>query len=210
MNISEVNILLKQKSQEHIFTFLDKLNHEEQLSFIKQIENINWSYLSQINTKESSERGTFTPPAAISIEEIEKNKEQYTATGLHAIKNGEVAAVLLAGETGTRLDFDLPKGCFNVWLTHSLYIFECLIYNLLEVVNQTGVCIPLYIMTSKKNDEVTQSFFEENNYFGYDKNYIKFFIQNMVCAVDFDGKLLLEAVYREGSFPFAIIKKMAA
>ncbi|MCR5188783.1 MAG: UTP--glucose-1-phosphate uridylyltransferase [Treponema sp.] len=33
---------------------------------------------------------------------------------------------------GTRLGFDLPKGCFNVGLTHPLYIFECLINNLLE------------------------------------------------------------------------------
>ena len=112
-----------------------------------------------------------------------------------------MAAVLLAGGMGTRLGFDLPKGCFNVGLTHPLYIFECLINNLLEVVKQAGSYIPLYIMTSEKNDEVTQKFFEEHNYFGYDKNYIKFFIQDMACAVDFEGKLLLEEKGRLATSP---------
>ena len=201
MNISEITLQLKQKSQEHILKFFNELNPKEQELFLKQIENINWSDLTKINTKESSERGIFTPPPAISIEQIEQNKEQYSAAGLQAIKNGKVAAVLLAGGMGTRLGFDLPKGCFNVGLTHPLYIFECLINNLLEVVKQAGSYIPLYIMTSEKNDEVTQKFFEEHNYFGYDKNYIKFFIQDMACAVDFEGKLLLEEKGRLATSP---------
>ena len=77
---------------------------------------------------------------------------------------------------------------YYVGLTHELFIFECLINNLMEVVKQCGVYVPLYIMTSEKNDEVTQKFFAEHNYFGYDKNYIKFFIQDMACAVDYNGK----------------------
>lgn len=54
----------------------------------------------------------------------------------------------------------------------------------MDVVKQCGVYVPLYIMTSEKNDEVTQKFFADHNYFGYDKSYIKFFIQDMACAVD--------------------------
>ena len=201
MQFSDIRKLLKQNKQEHILRYFDILNDKEQLCFLNQIDNINWSDLKKINTMESSERGTFTPPPAISIEQIEKNKEQYEAAGLQAIKNGEVAAVLLAGGMGTRLGFDLPKGCFNVGLTHPLYIFECLINNLLEVVKQTAIYIPLYIMTSEKNDEVTQKFFEEHNYFGYEKDYIKFFIQDMACAVDFAGKLLLEEKGRLATSP---------
>ena len=201
MNLLDTKKLLEQNKQQQILKFFDNLDTETQSTFLKQVENINWSDLSKINTKESSERGTFTPPPAISIEEIEKNKEQYTAAGLQAIKNGQVAAVLLAGGMGTRLGFDLPKGCFNVGLTHPLYIFECLINNLLEVVRQADAYIPLYIMTSEKNNEVTLKFFEEHNYFGYDKNYIKFFIQDMACAVDFNGKLLLEEKGRLATSP---------
>ena len=112
-----------------------------------------------------------------------------------------MAAVLLAGGMGTRLGFDLPKGCYNVGLTHELFIFQCLINNLMDVVRAAGVYVPLYIMTSEKNDAATQAFFQEHNYFGYDKNYIKFFIQDMACAVDYDGKLLLEEKGRLATSP---------
>ena len=71
----------------------------------------------------------------------------------------------------------------------------------MDVVKQCGVYVPLYIMTSEKNDEVTQKFFAEHNYFGYDKNYIKFFIQDMACAVDYNGKLLLEEKGRLATSP---------
>ena len=56
-------------------------------------------------------------------------------------------------------------------------------------------------MTSEKNDQATQNFFKEHNYFGYDKDYVKFFIQDMACAVDYDGKLLLEEKGRLATSP---------
>jgi UDP-N-acetylglucosamine/UDP-N-acetylgalactosamine diphosphorylase len=71
----------------------------------------------------------------------------------------------------------------------------------MDVVKQTGTFVPLYIMTSEKNDETTRSFFAEHDYFGYDKNYIQFFIQDMACAVDYNGKLLLEEKGRLATSP---------
>lgn len=193
--------ILKERGQEQILRYFNELSGDAQKSLLKQIENINWEDLAVINNKAGSARGKFTPPPAVSLAEIEKNRAQYTEAGLKAIKNGEVAAVLLAGGMGTRLGFDLPKGCYNVGLTHELFIFQCLINNLMDVVRVAGVYVPLYIMTSEKNDAATQAFFQEHNYFGYDKNYIKFFIQDMACAVDYDGKLLLEEKGRLATSP---------
>ena len=193
--------ILKERGQEQILRYFNELSGDAQKSLLKQIENINWGDLAVINSKAGSARGKFTPPPAVSLAEIEKNRAQYTEAGLKAIKNGEVAAVLLAGGMGTRLGFDLPKGCYNVGLTHELFIFQCLINNLMDVVRVAGVYVPLYIMTSEKNDAATQAFFQEHNYFGYDKNYIKFFIQDMACAVDYDGKLLLEEKGRLATSP---------
>ena len=78
-------------------------------------------------------------------------------------------------------------------MTKTLYIFEQLIKNLMQVKHEAGVWIPLYIMTSEKNDVQTRTFFEEHDFFGYDSSYVKFFVQEMVPAVDFDGNILMES-----------------
>jgi len=193
--------LLQDKNQEQILKYFDSLNETSKQELLKQIENINWNDLDKIGNASQSQRGKFAPPPALSIDEINANKAVYEKLGLESIKKGEVAAVLLAGGMGTRLGFDLPKGCFDVGQTRHLYIFECLINNLLDVVKQAGVYVPLYIMTSEKNDEATKGFFEQNNYFGYNKDFVKFFIQDMACAVDYDGKLLLEEKGRLATSP---------
>ena len=201
ITFDEAKKLLQDKNQEQVLRYFDSLNEAEKQELLRQIENINWSDLDKIGKSSQSQRGEFAPPPALSIDEIAKNKAVYEKLGLEAIKKSEVAAVLLAGGMGTRLGFDLPKGCFDVGQTRHLYIFECLINNLLDVVKKAGVYVPLYIMTSEKNDEATKNFFEQNNYFGYDKNFVKFFIQDMACAVDYDGKLLLEEKGRLATSP---------
>ncbi len=193
--------ILSEKSQLHVLKDFDNLSEEKKTEFLKQIENINWADISMIGKETSIPRGKFTVPAAVSIEEIEVSKDKFLKAGIESIKKGEVAAVLLAGGMGTRLGFDLPKGCFNVGTSHELYIFECLINNLMDVVKQCDTYIPLYIMTSEKNDGATQDFFEKHNYFGYNKDYVKFFIQDMACAVDYKGKLLLEEKGRLATSP---------
>lgn len=158
----------------------------------RQLENMNWSYLKLINSKEQK-RGTFAPLGALELDEIEERKEAFRATGLEAIRSCKVGAILLAGGQGTRLGFDKAKGMYNIGVTRELYIFEQLIENLKKVTNEAGAWVPLYVMTSEKNDAQTRQFFEEHNYFGYHKDFIKFFVQEMVPAVDFEGNVLLEA-----------------
>ena len=114
ITINEARELLKEKNQEQVLRYFDDLNEAERQTLLLQIENINWSDFSKIGVTTESKRGEFAPPPALSIEKIQENKESYEKTGLEAIKKGEVAAVLLAGGMGTRLGFDLPKGCYNV------------------------------------------------------------------------------------------------
>jgi UDP-N-acetylglucosamine/UDP-N-acetylgalactosamine diphosphorylase len=138
-------------------------------------------------------RGTFAPLGAMELSEIERKKDEFKTIGLEAIRNYKVGAILLAGGQGTRLGFDKAKGMYNIGVNKDLYIFEQLVENLKKVTTEAGAYVPLYVMTSEKNDQQTRDFFEEHAYFGYDKDYIKFFIQEMVPAVDFDGNVLVEA-----------------
>ena len=47
-------------------------------------------------------------------------------------------------------------------------------------------------MTSTENDEKTEEFFEEHNYFDYPKDKIKFFKQGNLPLISEDGKLLVD------------------
>ena len=40
--------------------------------------------------------------------------------------------------------------------------------------------------------EKTVEFFKEHNYFGYNSEYVRFFIQDMAPSVDFNGKIYME------------------
>jgi UDP-N-acetylglucosamine/UDP-N-acetylgalactosamine diphosphorylase len=112
-----------------------------------------------------------------------------------------VGAVLLAGGQGTRLGFDKPKGMFNIGVTRTLSIFEQQMNNIKDVTKLTGVNFPLFIMTSIKNDEDTRKFFAENNYFGYPKDRVFFFVQKTEPACDFNGKVYLEEKNRVSLSP---------
>ena len=171
---------------------MSKLSPEGQAALSAQVERIDYSMFDALEHRETAEKGVISPIGAVSVKEIAAREEEFTAIGLEAIRACKVGAVLLAGGQGTRLGADGPKGSYNVGVTHDLYIFECLISNLLDVVKAAGVPVPLYIMTSTVNHAQTTAFFEEHDYFGYDRSYVKFFIQEMVPAVDYEGRILMQ------------------
>ena len=183
---SEILTMLR---QEHIAAHMKNLPEAQQLSMVKQIENLDFSVLSADETNE--ERGRFEPLFAKTLSEIQNNSDRYTEIGIKAIKDGKVGAVLLAGGQGSRLGFDHPKGMFNIGVERELYIFECLINNLLDVTRMAGAYIPLFIMTSAENNKETREFFEKHNYFGYSSENVWFFIQEQLPTVDTNGKLML-------------------
>lgn len=168
------------------------LGKELPQKLVDQVNNMDWSYLDLIDHKEQA-RGTFAPLGAMELPEIETKKDEFKALGLEAIKACKVGAILLAGGQGTRLGFDKAKGMYNIGVNKDLYIFEQLIRNLQKVTDEAGAFVPLYIMTSDKNDAQTREFFAEHDFFGYNKDFVKFFVQEMVPAVDFDGNVLVEA-----------------
>ena len=71
-------------------------------------------------------------------------------------------------------------------------LFQILCESLKEKNEKYNITIPWYIMTSRENNKQTEDFFEENNYFGYPKNYIKFFIQGELPMIDKEGKIILD------------------
>lgn len=202
MGYQEAYSKLEKYGQLHVLKYYEELSGEEQEALVAQIENTDFEVLSLCNKKEElNSRGKITPIEVMQLPEIEQKREEYTKCGLEAIKAGKVGAVLLAGGMGTRLGSDAPKGVYNIGLTKDVFIFQRLVENLLDVVHQADAWIPLYIMTSDKNHEVTTAFFKEKNYFGYNPDYVTFFMQDMAPASDYQGKVYLEAKHKMSTSP---------
>lgn len=191
---------------------LDNILHEDNqnashqlLNFFKDtkqenIENITDEELALVQklykiSKEEKkvESDTIEPIAymdktKLTDEEIEK----YTNIGIEVIKKNEYAVVTMAGGQGTRLGYNGPKGSYVLDVNPPKSLFEIMCDNLKNIKQQYDVIIPWYIMTSRENNDDTIKFFEDNNYFDYPKDYIKFFIQGELPMLFTDGKIVME------------------
>lgn len=202
MNLAQAKEKLKKYGQEHVLKYYEELSGQEQKLLLEQIDATDMSLLESCRHREDlGQRGIITPLAAMQLPEIEENREAFSAIGLKAIRSGKVGAVLLAGGMGTRLGSDDPKGMYNVGLTRELYIFQCLINNLLEVVREADTWLHLFVMTSEKNHEATAAFLQEHDYFGYKAEYVHFFKQEMAAATDYEGRIYLEEKGRLSTSP---------
>lgn len=200
--LEEAKVKLAGAGQEHLLQYFDELDEAQQTGLLNQIEALDLSLLDLIKdgVKEVP-KGKLAPLGAVTLDEIKEKKDTYKKRGLEAIRQCQVGAVLLAGGQGTRLGLDKPKGMLNVGIHKELYLFEQLVNNLMEVVKEADAWVPLFVMTSEKNNADTVAFFKEKDYFGYNKDCVFFFVQEMAPSVGYDGKILMEAKDRLSTSP---------
>ena len=191
MNYNEAFEKLRAFGQEHVLKFYDELNDDEKNELLSQIERTDFTVIEQ--AAEGGKRGKIAPIKAMTLSEIELGRERFERIGMEAVRAGKVGAVLLAGGMGTRLGSDAPKGMYDIGINRHVYIFQRVIENLMKVVERAGNYIQLFVMTSEKNHDATVNCFMEHDYFGYDSEYIAFFMQDMAPAADYDGKVYMEA-----------------
>jgi len=186
--------ILEKYNQEHIMKHLKENNKEE---LINQILNIDFEEISELYEETKKE-------AKIDIENIEPvnatNSDKlieeqicwYKKIGSDTIKDGKFAVSIMAGGQGTRLGHEGPKGSFKLDVGEKgKYLFELIVDKLKKAKEDYGVYIYCYIMTSRENNLDTIEFFEKNEYFGYPKTHIKFFMQGEMPLIDENGKLLI-------------------
>ena len=201
MNYNEALEKLKECGQEHVLRYFEDLSEDEKQGLLEQIELTDFSVIEQGKNASAAQKGKISPLESLELDAINENKERYTMLGMDAIKAGKVAAVLLAGGMGTRLGSDDPKGMYNIGKTKDVYIFQRIVENLMDVVNAAHKEIYLFVMTSDKNHVKTVNFFKEHNYFGYNENYVKFFMQEMAPATDYEGKVYMESKFQISNSP---------
>lgn len=203
MNYEEAKQKLGAYGQEHALQYWDELSDTERQNLLCQIDALDFSPIHFVKDRgELPAKGDISPLKAMELPEIEDRREELRETGLQAIREGKVGAVLLAGGMGTRLGSDNPKCMYDIGITRHVYIMQRLIENLMDVVREAdGTFVPLFIMTSEKNHEATTGFMKEHHYFGYDPSKIWFFRQDMAPATDYNGKVYMEAKDRIASSP---------
>lgn len=197
MDFTKLKELLFKYKQEHLLRFWDELNHNQQEKLYNQIMTIDFELMDSLirQTQQSSDldiQVKLTEAELISLNEREISDKEMTQLGNSLIKKGKVAAFLVAGGQGSRLGFEGPKGVYPITPVRKKSLFQLHAEKIRAISNSNNVTIPWYIMTSIANHADTVAFFEENNYFGFDKNDIMFFEQNMLPAVDKNGKMFLE------------------
>jgi UDP-N-acetylglucosamine/UDP-N-acetylgalactosamine diphosphorylase len=193
-NMDNIENFLKKYGQDHLIQFYDELSFNQKEELIRQIKSIDISLLESVISLKKEHNlniNNIEQINVLKIEEINNNRHEFEVEGLKLINANKVGVVILAGGEGSRLGYNEPKALFNIGVTRKLYLVEILINNLLKVIKKSNTWIPLFFMTSVNNDNLLQKFLRENDYFGYNSDYIHFYIQEQNPCIDLNGKILL-------------------
>ena len=191
--------------QSHLLKFYDELTPSQQDSLLGQIENIDFPLMQKLYAEARREEaegiheeGVITPIDVTVLDSVSgATLKQYHAIGIESMKQGQYAAVTMAGGQGTRLGHDGPKGTFDLGLPNAHSLFSIQAMRLKAKYDELGVYIPWYIMTSRENDAATKAFFEETDFFGYDRDSVMFFTQCMLPMLFADtGRIVLEEKWK--------------
>jgi UDP-N-acetylglucosamine pyrophosphorylase len=182
------------ETQNHIFEHMQNLSGNLKNNFEKQVNSLNIKQLNEIfsNTiNKISEKKNFFPPNKQTIIDLTTNKYKYYDKGINLINKGMCGIIILAGGSGSRLGFDLPKGFYVCpGLTENL--FQIYFKRLQNIENISNTKIKIAIMTSDQTDEITKNILQNNNYYGLDESQIYFFKQSSIPSFTTDGKIIIE------------------
>lgn len=182
--------ILEKYNQSHI-----KVETEE---IADQILNIDFEQLQELYNQATNQDvikdiENIEPVKAINPMKLEKETlDEYIKLGENEVKSGKFAIAIMAGGQGSRLGHKGPKGTFEIELnSKTKSLFEIIVDKLKSAQKKYGIPINCYIMTSPENNSETIAFFEKMDYFGYPKQYIKFFKQGELPLLDKEGKLII-------------------
>jgi UDP-N-acetylglucosamine/UDP-N-acetylgalactosamine diphosphorylase len=199
-NVDDLRKQYESLGQGHVFRFYDSLDEAGRNRLIGQLAQVDLAHLRSlvegyVTNKPLIELPKDIKPVSVLPRHADPaRRDEYSralARGEELLKQGKVAAFLVAGGQGTRLGYDGPKGEFGVTPIHKKPLFQVFAEQLLNQSRKFRKPIPWYVMTSEANDARTREFFGKNNFFGYPKVDVFFFQQGMMPAFHYDGRLVL-------------------
>lgn len=194
---------LKAYGQEHLLRFWHTLGEDEKKKFSLELDALDLELMHRLfhETVAKNEGASQTEEAPAPITPLRGrawndlsigDRAAMANSGMRAIRDGKVAAFLVAGGQGTRLGHQGPKGTFDIGLPSRKSLFQIQAERLLKLGHTSGRPLPWYIMTSADNHEATTGFFEKHRHFGINPADIFFFQQDQLPVVDAFGQILLD------------------
>ncbi|MCK4657943.1 MAG: UDPGP type 1 family protein [Phycisphaerae bacterium] len=201
---------MKRRNQEHLFTFWDELNAEQQAQLLEDIARIDLDTLERLiptHVKSSPATAVGSVPEPADAWPARPKPSQETkyaealALGQKLIAEGKVATMVVAGGQGTRLGFDRPKGEFAISPVMNKPLFRLFAEAVLATGERYGRPTPWYVMTGPTTDQPTREYFAKQDYFGLPPEDVFFFCQGVMPAVDHAGRILLDQKHRVALSP---------
>jgi UDP-N-acetylglucosamine/UDP-N-acetylgalactosamine diphosphorylase len=191
---------LSRHGQEGLFRWWGDLDDEARSRLVAEVDSIDFDRLDRlVDTLVKAEMAERSSPVEVGPVDVfrlpqtdgERAARRHVAEiGEEALRRGEVAVVLVAGGSGTRLGFDGPKGTFPIGPVSGASLFQIHAEKIVALGRRYGHHLPLYVMTSPENHEATARFFDEHDRFGL--KHLRLFVQGQMPAVDREsGKVLL-------------------
>lgn len=196
----ELKQKLQQSGQGHLVRRLARLPSEKQQKLMHQLHQLDLASIAELFqlSKQKTEHHDFhrcTVPDIVRRPETDAAVHAWSKAGevgAEAIRQGQLAIIMVAGGQGTRLGHDGPKGTYPIGPVTQRSLFQIHAEKVLALGRRHQVDIPFLIMTSEENDQATREFFAQHQYFGLKPDQVIFFVQGMLPALDATtGEMLL-------------------
>jgi UDP-N-acetylglucosamine/UDP-N-acetylgalactosamine diphosphorylase len=190
---------LRRHGQEHVLDWLEPLSEAERSALVEQLRTLDLPALRALY--DSRHQTAFVPPPEkiqeVPVVRLDADATAARARGEEALRQGRVAAVLVAGGQGSRLGFEHPKGMFPIGPVSRKTLFQFHAEKALAVARRYGKPLPLLVMTSDATHDETVAFFAEHANFGLPSADLAFFRQGTMPALDLTtGRLLRDQPHR--------------
>ena len=197
----DIKKVLKEHRQSHLLALWDQLDTAQRQNLLAQIGQLdlakvdNWVANCVKNSASVAISGDLVPASFYSYEPADSQQHRKYAgaveLGRELIRQGKVAAFVVAGGQGTRLGFDGTKGNFPISPVKNKTLFQIFAESVAAASLKYQAICPWYIMTSPLNRAETEEIFRSNDYYGLDGKNVFIFQQGTLPNFSTDGKILL-------------------
>ncbi len=188
------------QGQGHVFRFWDRLDAPGRARLTGQLATLDLEALGRavagVRARASARPRPLAPAPVERIATLQAEPSRCReahALGSALLAAGRVGVLVVAGGQGTRLGFEGPKGAFPIGPVGERSLFELQAQRIRGLRERHGARIPWYVMTSAATDRETRALFAAHGHFGLPREDEFFLVQRMMPAVDFEGRLLLDA-----------------